>query len=102
MQLNRKSLQDVFKMALWSGAAALAAHRDGFLNRPFSLADPLWAHGYNPSSVLIAIGLVLAALCFCSLAATRWRARDLALLCAMLALVFILLPTGFVRKPPTL
>ncbi|MDG7115654.1 hypothetical protein OVO14_11175, partial [Streptococcus pneumoniae] len=41
-------------------ATPFAAHRDGFINRPYFLIDPLWSRGYDPVPVLQALGVVIA------------------------------------------
>ena len=41
-------------------ASPFAAHRDGYINRPYFLIDPLWSRGYDPVPILQAIGVVLA------------------------------------------
>lgn len=43
-------------------AQLFAAHRRGAINRPFSLADPLLAQGYDPVWALLGIGAVVALL----------------------------------------
>lgn len=43
-------------------ARLLMGHREGHVNRPFFLVDPLWSQGYDPLPVLMAIGAGLAVL----------------------------------------
>lgn len=43
------------------GASIFAHHREGSINRPFFLVDPLWAKGYDPLPVFLAIGGVVSA-----------------------------------------
>lgn len=50
---------EVIVVALFM-ATPFAAHRDGFINRPYFLIDPLWSRGYDPVPVLQALGLVIA------------------------------------------
>lgn len=37
---------------------ALEAHRDGYINRPFQLVDPLWLKGLDPAPYFLALGLL--------------------------------------------
>ena len=37
---------------------ALEGHRDGYINRPFQLVDPLWSRGLDPAPYFLALGLV--------------------------------------------
>lgn len=41
-------------------AQLLAAHRHGAINRPFSIADPLLAQGYDPAWALLGVGALVA------------------------------------------
>ncbi|MCA9792070.1 MAG: hypothetical protein KC910_09760, partial [Candidatus Eremiobacteraeota bacterium] len=42
-------------------AVPFAAHRDGFINRPHFLVDPLWSRGYDPMPFLFALGAITGA-----------------------------------------
>lgn len=78
-------------------AGLFAAHRGGFINRPYFLVDPVWARGYDPVPVFIAIGIAVAALLMIltvSSGARRRSFKDLALLCALLFVLFLLFPIG--------
>lgn len=41
-------------------AQLLAAHRHGAINRPFAIADPLLAQGYDPAWALLGVGALVA------------------------------------------
>ena len=88
-------------------ATPFAAHRDGFINRPYFLIDPLWSRGYDPIpvlqvlGVLIAIGLILLTI---GRATERSSVLDLILL-VMLALgLYLYVPQetlrDLVKDPP--
>jgi len=82
-------------------AALFAAHREGFVNRPFFLVDPLWGSGRDPLDYFLLLGVGLAALMAVALAKGAPGRRSLAglfvLLCALLGL-FFLLPQGQLKN----
>ena len=82
-------------------AGIFAAHREGFVNRPYFLVDPLWARGYDPVPVFVALGAV-AALLFIILAAGRSERRrsflDIGLLCALILAVFLFFPLEKIKE----
>jgi transglutaminase-like putative cysteine protease len=82
-------------------AALFAAHREGFVNRPFFLVDPLWGSGRDPLDYFLLLGVGLAALMAVALAKGAPGKRSLAglfvLLCALLAL-FFMLPQGQLKN----
>jgi transglutaminase-like putative cysteine protease len=80
----------------------LAAHRDGFMNRPFFFVDPLWARGRDPLPVLMALGVIVAGLSLFAVAGRRKALRDYGLLALLLALIFILLPAAAIKQLPRL
>ena len=80
---------EVLTVALFM-ASPFAAHREGFINRPYFLIDPLWSRGYDPIAALHALGLVIAvALILLTIGRATKRSSlfDLAVL-AVLALLF--------------
>jgi len=82
-------------------AALFAAHREGFVNRPFFLVDPIWGSGRDPLDYFLLLGVALAAVMAVALAKGAPGRRSLAglavLLCALLGL-FFLLPQGQLKN----
>jgi transglutaminase-like putative cysteine protease len=93
-------------------AAVLArlflGHRDGHINRPFFLVDPLWSQGYDPLPVFMAIGAGLAALAviLANSGARRQGAfRDSVVAIALVAAFFVFAPVRTLSdlpRPPQL
>ena len=87
-------------------AAALAAHREGFVNRPYFLADYLWARGWDPLPWLLAFGAA-AGLALIVLAAGRSERKnplDVMLLTILVAAIFLIFPSAAVKdvlQPPS-
>jgi len=82
-------------------ASLFAAHREGFLNRPYFLVDPLWGHGLDPLPWFLLLGLALAALLALVLAGSDAPRRALAgtaMLVAALAAVFLVLPQRHLKQ----
>jgi len=85
--------------------SVFAAHRDGFINRPYSLVDRLWAKGYDPLPLFVAAGLAAAAV-LAFLAAHRSSTKrsflDIVLLIALIGALFLAVPVGSLKKlnPP--
>jgi hypothetical protein len=81
--------------------SALEAHRDGFINRPFQLVDPLWLKGWDPSPLFVAVGAVGLASA-AALALNRPDNRrpwwDLPLLLLCVASLYLLAPTAKVKE----
>lgn len=85
-----------------------AAHRDGFINRPYFLIDPLWSRGYDPVpvlqvlGVLIAIGLILLTI---GRATERSSILDLVLLGLLALGLYLYVPQDtlrdLVKDPPS-
>jgi hypothetical protein len=76
-------------------ASLFAAHREGFLNRPYALVDPLWGHGLDPLPWFLLLGLGLALLLALTLAGRQLGGRTLrglGLVAAALLLAYMLLP----------
>ena len=76
-------------------ATPFAAHRDGFINRPYFLIDPLWSRGYDPVPILQAIGVVVAIsliLLTIGRATERSSILDLILLCALALGLYLYIP----------
>jgi protein-glutamine gamma-glutamyltransferase len=86
-------------------AGLLAAHREGFINRPYGLIDAVWGRGYDPLPLFLAIGCA-AAVALALLAAARGSrrrsVRDAALLVLVIVAAFLLIPVGVVKmlEPP--
>lgn len=80
---------------------ALEAHRDGFINRPFQLVDPLWLRGLDPAPLFLLVGS-LALLSASLLALNRPQNRrpwwDVPLLLALLVGLFLLSPSTQVKQ----
>jgi protein-glutamine gamma-glutamyltransferase len=84
-------------------AGAFAAHRGGFINRPYTLVDGLWAEGYDPVPVFLAFGLLIATgLLFLVFqrGSSRRSPLNFGLLLVLLALVFVIFPIGKMRELP--
>ncbi len=82
-------------------AALFAAHREGFVNRPYFLVDPLWGSGKDPLGYFLLIGLALAVLAAVTLAkGTRGRRSFAGLLVLVLLLgaLFFALPQGQLKN----
>ncbi len=82
-------------------AALFAAHREGFINRPFFLVDKLWGNGRNPLGYFLLIGMALAVLLAVTLAKAAPGRRSLLGLFVLLALIagiFLLLPQGQLKE----
>jgi hypothetical protein len=82
-------------------AGAFAAHRGGFINRPYSLVDELWAKGYDPVPVFLALGLLIAAalrLLVFHRGSSRRSPWNLGLLLLLIALVFVAFPIGKLKE----
>lgn len=78
-------------------AGLLAAHRDGFVNRPHRLVDRLWGAGFDPVPVFLGVGAAVAALLLVLAAVSGSRRRpltDAAILALAVALAFIVVPVG--------
>ncbi|MBT9588671.1 transglutaminase domain-containing protein [bacterium] len=80
---------------------ALEAHRDGFINRPFQLVDPLWLKGMDPTPLFLAVGS-LALLATSLLALNRPNNQrpwwDVPLLLLVLMGLFLAAPSGRVKQ----
>ncbi|MGA2262747.1 MAG: transglutaminase-like domain-containing protein [Acidobacteriota bacterium] len=85
-------------------AGIFAAHRGGFINRPYALVDGLWAQGYDPVPVFLALGVLIAA-ALVSLVfhrgSTRRSPLNLVLLLVLIALVFVVFPIGKLKEFPS-
>jgi hypothetical protein len=80
---------------------ALEAHREGYINRPFQLVDPLWLRGLDPTPLFLTIGS-LALLAVCTLAANRPGNRrpwwDLPLMGLLLLALYLVVPANQVKQ----
>lgn len=86
-------------------ASLLAAHREGFINRPYGLIDAVWGRGYDPLPLFLAIGCVAAAalaLLAAARGSRRRSVRDAVVLVLVIAAAFLLIPVGVVKmlEPP--
>lgn len=91
---------EVLTVALFL-ATPFAAHRDGNINRPYFLIDPLWSRGHNPVPMLQAIGLVVAvALILLTIGRATQRSSifDLALLSGLALVLYVAVPDEKVRE----
>ena len=76
-------------------ASPLASHRQGFINRPHFLVDPLWSRNLDPIPVLFALGAVAAALLVILQNGRRTRRAswfDLILLFLLIGLLYAIVP----------
>ena len=90
---------EVLTVALFF-ATPFAAHRDGFINRPYFLIDPLWSRGYDPVPILQAIGMVIAValvLLTVGRATERSSILDVILLCVLALGLYVYLPQDTLR-----
>ncbi|MGE0496141.1 MAG: transglutaminase family protein, partial [Vulcanimicrobiota bacterium] len=88
-------------------AVPFAAHRDGFINRPHFLVDPLWSRGYDPMPFLFALGAITGAVVIMltiGRVTRRSSILDLTLLFVVVGLLFLYLPERSIRdwipEPP--
>lgn len=91
---------EVLTVALFL-ASPFAAHREGFINRPYFLIDPLWSRGYDPVPILQAIGIVVAvALVLLTIGRATQRSSvfDLILLTALALLLYVYAPQEAIRE----
>lgn len=91
---------EVITVALFL-AAPFTAHREGFINRPYFLIDPLWSRGYDPVPVLQGLGLVVAvALILLTIgrATQRSSVLDLTLLCVLAGVLYLYVPQEKIRE----
>lgn len=86
------------------GAGIFAHHREGFINRPFFLVDPLWTKGYDPLPVFLAIGGVVAAVLILLLASKSAAASrrstilDVSLLMVLMLALYTVFPTHQIKN----
>ncbi len=76
-------------------ASPLAAHRDGFISRPYFLADPIWSANLEPGPVLFGLGALAAGLLVILQHGRRTRRAsvlDLLLLFALITGLYAFLP----------
>ena len=101
----------LFVVAEATVAAALlsklfAGHREGNINQPFFLVDPLWSKGYDPMPAFLALGAILAAVVVVLAQAhgsrgRRGSFRDAAVAVALIGLAFAFAPIRSLRDLPT-
>ena len=91
---------EVITVALFL-ALPFAAHRDGFINRPYFLIDPLWSRGYDPVPVLQGLGLIVAvALILLTIGRATQRSSvfDLTILVVLAGLLYLYVPQESIRE----
>ncbi|MHB2020486.1 MAG: transglutaminase domain-containing protein [Candidatus Xenobia bacterium] len=84
-------------------AGIFAAHREGFINRPYFLVDPIWARGWDPLPIFLALGAGVAALLIIMAASQRSERRsfvDLVVLLLMVAAIFYFFPVEKIKDIP--
>jgi protein-glutamine gamma-glutamyltransferase len=84
-------------------AGMLAAHRGGYISRPYALVDRLWLKGYDPVPVFIGIGLLIAfglIVIVLHRGSSRRLPLHLMLLLVLLAAIFLSFPFGRFMKMP--
>ena len=70
-----RSVYLLVPLILLTFVSLFAAHRQGYINRPFFLVDPLWSRGIDPMPIFLALGGAVAMLvAFLSLSHHRVRA----------------------------
>ena len=82
-------------------ASVLAAHRDGFVNRPFFITDWLIERNYDPLPFFIGGGILLGILLVIwlfSRSSARRALFDPALIIALIVALFIFLPDARIRQ----
>lgn len=78
-------------------ASIFAGHRDGFINRPFFLVDPLFAQGWDPTPVFLFLGALIGILTVALLASVNSQRRSL----LDVFLLVLLILGAFVFTPAT-
>lgn len=76
-------------------ASPLAAHRQGYISRPYFLVDPLWSQNLDPIPVLFGLGALAAALLVVLQNGRRTRRAswfDLILLFLLISVLYAILP----------
>lgn len=84
------------------GAAIFAAHREGFIDRPFFLMDPLFARNWTPLPVFLAIGVAVAAILVILMATRNLQRRtatvDIALIMALMLIFYVVFPADQIKN----
>ena len=81
-------------------ASPLAAHRNGFINRPYFLIDPLWSQNRDPIPYLLGLGALSAAILVLLAMGRRTRRAsliDLLLLLCIIGGICLTLPEHLLR-----
>ncbi len=76
-------------------ASPLAAHRQGYISRPYFLVDPLWSQNLDPIPVLFGLGALAAALLVVLQNGRRTRRAswlDMILLFLLISVLYAILP----------
>lgn len=99
----RKSWFVAFELIIVANIALfpLAAHRNGFISRPYFFVDPLWSEGHDPVPYFVGVGMLLAiALVFLIVGKLNRRSIvNLSILVVIITLVGIFLPLKELRNP---
>ena len=102
----RRAVFSVFELILVAVAFAqlLMPHREGAINRPFRLADPIIAVGWDPTWLFVFVGGVAALMGVFLLLKEQRAGRaffHIGVVCALLALIVALVPViGFPSLEP--
>ncbi|MCE7872301.1 DUF4129 domain-containing protein [bacterium CPR1] len=78
-------------------SSIFAGHRDGFINRPFFLVDPLFGAGWDPTPVFLGLGALVGVVLIglmASLSAQRRSFLDLFLLMVLIFGCFLFVPVA--------
>ena len=99
----RHALVPVLEVGVVAAAfvGAVAAHREGMINRPLPLGDFAWSHGIDPTLILLGIGMVSAVLLAALLLQEERRGRIVLHLGALAALVLLLIASVQLTGLPT-
>lgn len=79
----------------------LAAHRQGFIHRPYFLVDPLWSRNQDPVPVFLTIGAVAAVLLILLAVGRRTKRAsilDVGLLLLFISFLYLALPEHRLRE----
>ncbi len=88
-------------LAGWFFAALFAAHRQGFIDRPFAFVDPLWSRGKDPLGYFLLLGAALTIALVLMLARGTAGKRSAAGLLTLVVLImglFLMLPQGKLKN----
>ncbi|MEW6282490.1 MAG: transglutaminase domain-containing protein, partial [Candidatus Eremiobacterota bacterium] len=81
-------------------ASIFAGHREGYINRPFFLVDPLWTRGWDPTPVFLGLGALVALVLVLLVATQNTRRRsvlDVAILSVLVLMAFLVVPVAQIK-----